>query len=158
MKNTGFKTNRGDFWMGLERVYKFTRAYSTSTYQLVMSAKRESDGKWMQIVYDGFYLHNQHPLYNWYLSGSIVEKHETSMSDSHARYDNNCYFGTYDQSQHGSTYSNYASSARGGWWWCRSPANMYICLNCDQRQTHLWKENGQKIRLTETQMSIRVKM
>ena len=69
--------------MGLERVHRFTTAYSASTYQLVLSAKRESDGKWMQVVYATFYV-DSYSSYRFYI-GNVAEKPDTSISDSHAR-------------------------------------------------------------------------
>ena len=121
-------------------------------YQLVLRAKRKADGKWMRIVYDHFKLLPD-------------MSHRLSVEDIVAKNGTNalgqlCHrFGTWDAN--GYSFANYARLYKGGWWFCdRRPlatANR-MCLNCDQRTTHLWMEESKKVEITETQMSIRVEI
>ena len=144
----GFKSN-GDFWLGLRRIHEYTLAAYTGRYQLVFSAKKKNDGKWMQIVYDSSKVDGDS---NFHIRlGSVLEKHDTNISDSDARSLNGAYFSTHNHKN----YANYPRSYLGGWWWNGAHK---ICLNCDQRKTHLWYEEGRTVAVTETKMSVRTKI
>ena len=149
----GFSTTQGDFWFGLELLHKLTSAAKTR-YQLVLGAKRRDNGRWMEVVLDNFYVDSGDGYHLRF--GSIVAKRNTGISDWNVNYFRDKLFSARDRDQ--DTYSGYdcASSRKGGWWfgYCS-----LICLNCDQRTTSvkMWYESG-NVPLTETKMSIRIKM
>ena len=146
--------SRGDFWLGLDKVHRITTsAKTTRKYQLVMEMKRANDGKWMKVVYENFYV-DAPPHYHMRV-GNVVERYETTIPDDpNANYINQR-FGAKD------TYTGWGDCPvkyKGGWWF---NGCFFFCLNCDQRVHLLWFDgpkwaNG--VRLSETKMSIRIKM
>ena len=154
----GFTNDQGDLWYGLEPLHKLTSANKTQ-YQLVLSAKREDNGKWMVVVLDNFYV-DSGVGYNLRF-GSIVAKLNTVIDDSELIFHKDKPFSARDRDQDSWRGGNCAFAYKGGWWFGGCG---FVCLNCDQAprtSANLWGQwtvaHG-KVRLTETKMSIRIKM
>jgi len=146
---SGFSNSQGDYWFGLEPLHKLTSA-AKSRYQLVLSGKRTDNEKWMELVLDNFYVDSGNDYQLRF--GSIVAKQNSVITESNLSHNRNQAFSAYDST------SNVCALSKKGGWWFGSPTNCFwFCLNCDQRSYEVWYETA-KVPLSETKMSIRVKM
>ena len=106
-------------------------------YHLVFSARPRSDGKWMQIVFDDYYLQSDA---NYRLRfGQVVEKRSTNMTDEEARKCYNTVFSTHDDNLFDKYAQRYIKEDGG------FAKAFHLCLNGDQRKTReTWREGGRK--------------
>jgi len=148
----GFSNNQGDYWFGLEALHKLTSAAKTR-FQLVLAGKRRDNGQWLEVVLDNFYVNSGNGYHLRF--GNIVAKRNTVIPDSEVNYFKNRAFTTNDRDQDSCGVGNCASRYKGGWWWYNSH---YIGLNHDQRVYTMYRYHQNQVRLTETKMSIKIKM
>ena len=133
---TGFGTNTGNYWMGLEKIYRMTNVAGV-TYKLRIEYLVTSSGKWFSEEYDTFKIDSEATFYVLHVpSSGYTDGDELFNSGlTGVLNTNNGYpFSTSDKDNDNYPFYSCASSDKGGWWY---NACTWINLNGDY-STQFW--------------------
>ena len=113
----GFGNPSGNYWMGLEHVYRLT---SSARFQLRIEMELMSTGQWLSVGYDSFKLESEVANYTIHVSGyqgGLAGDVLNYQINGNTQSINGNMFSTFDRDNDRSTGSCAGSSNRGGFWY-----------------------------------------